>query len=121
MTAQEYHAKYAFPPQARCICGAHPAIRAIVMCPLDEVRKKDPLFDQVVAIATINPQAAKQFYETLVQLRGSDGKPENYVRMSTTYSCLHCKKDFYKALAKAPSWAVVEINEGPKPDMVIST
>lgn len=96
-------------------------MRGIVMMPLDELRKRDPKFDVIVARASVDPNAAQAFYSMLVQLKGGDGKPVPYMRMSTVYSCETCKHEFEKALAKAPSWAVVEINRGPGPDKIIST
>lgn len=91
------------------------------MMPLDEMRKRDAQFDQMVSLATVHPQAADMFYKTLVQIKGTDGRPENYIRVSTTYSCSVCKTKFERALAKAPSWAIVEINQGPGQDKIIST
>lgn len=91
------------------------------MIPLDELRKRDPEFDRVVSYANVNPQAATAFFKTLVQLKGSDGLPVSHVRVSTTYSCETCKSLFEKQLARAPSWAVVEINRGPPKKQVFST
>lgn len=88
---------------------------------MDELRKRDPVFDKVASLALINPKAAVQFHQTLVQLRGSDGKPENHVRVSTVYACKMHIKEMERAAAKMPSWAVVEFNYGPGPDKIISS
>lgn len=122
MSPEEAHAKFAFPVGAKCTgCGAPPTIRGIVMAPLDEVRKRDPDFDTLASLANINPEAATRFYEMLVQIKGSDGKPTPYVRISTAFSCKSCSKTFEKTLAKAPSWCIVEINRGPGPDKLVTS
>lgn len=121
MSAEQAHAKWAFPTEARCICGRKPLVRAIVMLPLDEVRKRDPEFDRVVQLASVNPAAAQQFFSILVQLKGIDGNPEPHIRISTTYACETCAPTMERVLAKGPSYAVVEINRGPGPDKIISS
>lgn len=120
-SAEQYHADHAFPPGAKCICGRPPIIRAIVMIPLDELRKRDPEFDRVASLASINPSAAKQFFALLVPLKTGPDSVTPHIRVSTTYACETCRSVFEKQLAKAPSWAVVEINRGPGPKKVIST
>jgi len=122
VTPQEYHAKHAFPPGAKCSgCGRPPSIRAIVMAPLDEVRKRDPDFGVVADLALTNPQAAKRFHEVLVPLRGSDGRPVPHIRLSTALACPVCAPAMEKALAKGPSWCVVDIQRGPGPDKLVTS
>jgi hypothetical protein len=91
------------------------------MMPVDELRKRDPDFDRVAALASINPKAAEQFFSLLIPLKGSDGGAVPHMRISTTYSCKKCRPTLEKAMAKLPSWAVVEINAGPGPDKIFST
>lgn len=38
-----------------------------------------------------------------------------YIRASVCYACRACAPTMERALAKGPSWAVVEINRGPDP------
>lgn len=122
MSAEEVHAKLAFPPGCRCNgCGKPPQIRAITMAPLDEVKKRDPDFDQLSALALINAEAAERFYKMCVQIKGSDGKPQTYIRLSTAYACKSCGPAMERALAKGPSWVIVEINRGPGPDKIITS
>lgn len=122
MSPEEYHAKHAFPLGAKCSgCGGPPQIRAIVMAPLDEVKKRDPDFAQISELATTNPEAAKRFFEMLVQIKGSDGKPVPHVRLSTAYACKRCGPTMEKTLAKGPSWCIVEINRGPGPQKIITS
>lgn len=102
---EKAHAQFAFDSGAKCAgCGRAPYLRAIVMAPFDEARKRGLLFgltdQQVMAL--------------LVRLKsGTDPKGEVFVRLSTTYSCQACASEFERACAKHPSWMVVEINRGP--------
>lgn len=50
-----------------------------------------------------------------VMLNGLDGKGTPHVRLSVTYSCKLCLRTFERQLAKAPSWCVVDLNDGPDP------
>ena len=91
-------------------------MRAVVMLPLDEVRKRDPDFDTLAELALVHPGAAEKFHGMLVMLRGGDGQPAPHVRMTTAYACRACTPAMERVLARGPSWAVVEINRGPGPD-----
>lgn len=109
-SAEEVHSKYAFPRNAKCqVCSYRPLIRGIVMMELQEARK-NPFVEQ---LATAAPEA---FLQNVVQLKGSDGTPRPYYRVSVVYACKEHKRELEKALAKAPSHCVVEINYGPGPD-----
>lgn len=113
-TAEEIHQKYGFGPQHKCAgCGARPLIRAIVMMELAEARKNSAL-DQMMLVA---PDA---FMQQIVQIKGSDGKPTPYFRISVTYACKRCAPTMEKQLAKAPSHCIVEINRGPGPDKLVA-
>lgn len=109
MTAEEAHAKMAFPPGARCEgCKApHPTIRIITMCSVADAKAHIPLFQ------TAPPQFIVQ---RMVMLKGSDGRPDPFVRIGVAYSCRSCEKDVSKVAAKLPSWVLVEFNRGPGPD-----
>ncbi len=113
-TAQEVHAHLAFPPDAKCACGQRPAMRALTMCELAEATKTE----EVAQLLERMPQA---LVERTVMLRGSDGKPIPYLRMGIAYACKGCTPLLEKALAKAPSHWVVEINRGPTADRIISS
>jgi hypothetical protein len=110
---QEFHAEYAFPPDAKCQgCKAKPSVRAIVLCPLDEAEKAG----MIPPGATANPRAFPELAPVLVPVRENSSlltKPSWYVRVSMVYSCRMCRAAMERTLAKAPSWAIVEINEGP--------
>lgn len=107
LTPQAFHQKHAFPGQHCQGCAGPAAIRAIVMVPYDEAVKRQ--------LVPPGHEASQQVLDRTVMLRGSDGKAEPYVRLSVTYCCTLCQRDFEKALAQAPSWAVVELNRGPDP------
>ncbi len=111
-TPQEYHEQHAFPGQRCNGCGGPPALRAIVMAPYDEAQKRGMVPPGHVAGPAI--------LKLVVALKGGDGQPVPHVRMSITYSCRMCRRDFERALARAPSWVVVDINRGPDPTNRIS-
>ncbi len=108
---QEMHAELAFPKGAQCAgCGQKPTVRAIVMAPLDEARKRG----YVPKDATL-----AQLHSVLVPLR-QGSNVEHFVRTSMAYSCPSCRPAFEKVLARdVPSWCCVEINEGPKDRIVV--
>jgi hypothetical protein len=82
-------------------------VRAIVLAPFDEANKRGMLPPG----AAINPAVL----QSIVPIKGSSGQPEPFVRLSIAYSCSRCQPEFEKALAKAPSWCIVELNRGPNP------
>lgn len=107
-TAQQFHEEHAFPPGAACAnCGKRPSVRAIVMAPFDEVQKRGMLPQG----ALINPS----IMQAIVPIKDAQGLPTPYVRLSIAYACRTCQPAFERALAKAPSWCIVEINRGPNP------
>jgi len=111
-TAEEYHSKYAFPPGASCTgCGRKDGLktRFITLAPLDELRKRDPMFDLLAS----DPRGAGTLAKMLVQIRGAENNPIPYVRLSTVYACGACTPAAEKVAAKGPSWVQIEINRGP--------
>ncbi len=107
-TPQQYHTEFAFSPNARCSsgCGRRPEVRAIVMCPFDEAVKRNMLPEG----AMFNPEIMK-----LIVTVNEGGKPKPYVRISVTYACKSCQAEMEKAMAKGPSWCIVDIQRGPDP------
>ena len=101
------HREFGFPPDARCKgCGKRPSIRAIMLAPVDEVMKRGMLPPGIDRAA---------MHQIIVPIRENptDKKGVPYARLSVTYSCDACSKELEKALAKAPSWMVVDIGRGP--------
>lgn len=122
MTPREYHAAHAFPPGARCAsCPRPPVVRAEVLAPLDEVRKRDADFEAISHLALTNPEAAQRFHAMLVPLKGGDGFPSPHVRISTVYACDACVPAMERALARGPSWVVVDIRRGPPPERLVTS
>lgn len=104
----------AFPKNAKCggCSGKRPIVRAITMAPFDEAKKKWP---EIESLAVRAPQLLMQ---RMVMIKENPydkaGKP--YVRIGLQYSCSGCAPAMERALAKLPSWVIVEINRGPGPD-----
>jgi hypothetical protein len=103
-TAEEAHARLAFPRGAACVCRKPPTLSATVFAPYTDARKLMPAVDQL---------PPEELAKLLVSFRDSEGKPKPFVRVSKVYSCGGCRVEFERALAKLPSWAVVEIDRGP--------
>jgi DNA-directed RNA polymerase subunit RPC12/RpoP len=118
-TPREYHQAHAFPPYAKCQgCGARPMIRAITMMPWDDFLKADGAKLVVDQLAHKLPELVAQ---NVVQLKGPDGLPRPHVRLGVAYSCERCQRDFERALAKLPSYVVVDLNRGPSNAKVITS
>jgi hypothetical protein len=108
ITPQEYHAANAFGPDAHCAgCAGKPSVRAIVMIPYDEAIKR--------GYVPPGHEASAEVLSRVVLLRSSSGAAEPHVRLSKAYACPMCQPAFERELARAPSWAVVDINRGPDP------
>ncbi len=122
VTPREFHAANAFPPGAKCSgCTRRPTVRAEVLAPLDEVKRRDADFEEVSQLALTNPEAANKFFAMLVPLKGSDGKPVPHVRISSAFACDACAPSLERALAKGPSWCVVDIRRGPAPERLVTS
>lgn len=121
-TPQEYHAEFGFPIDAHCsACGNRPSVRAITMAPYDDLRKEGAVPDlslqeMKARIVMGDPRAElyQKIISTLIPIN-DNGTPKMYMRCGIAYSCRSCRKNFERALAKAPSYYIVEINEGPDP------
>lgn len=115
ISAEEMHAKYSFPINARCAsCGQRPQVRAIVMMEMAEARKNQ-------ALMLLMEHDPETFLQQVVQIKGSDGKAQPYYRCSVTYACRRCSPAMERQLAKAPSHCIVEINRGVPADKIISS
>jgi hypothetical protein len=109
LTPQEFKAAHTFGPFAKCSgCGKPPLIEATVFVPYDEAVKRQ--------LVPPGHEASQEILDVSIMLRtGCNGALEPHVRLSKAYSCRACQPDFERALAKSPSWAVVDINRGPDP------
>ncbi len=111
-TAEEVHARYAFPLNAKCggCSSGHGTLqtRVIVLVQVSEMRKRDPMLDM---IADTQPE---KFLKMVVK-----SKYGPLLRLNTAYACKACSPALERAVAKgAPSWAIVDINRGVGTDKV---
>src|SRR5262249_32452072 len=107
MSPSEAHARYAFPIHAKCEgCGARPSIRAVTMIPFKDACADNPA---IAAMLLAHPDSVMS---NVVDLKGPDGLPRPHFRAGVAYSCRQCQASFERALAKLPSWVIVDINRG---------
>jgi hypothetical protein len=107
-TPQEYHRRHAFPPGATCACCPNsPSVRAVVMAECKEAIRRG-----MVPQFTGNADVEAQLVATMINLKGPSGDVPHF-RLSVTYACPRCRPTMEKALAKAPSFVVVDIQRGP--------
>lgn len=112
MSAQEFHSKYAFPKNAKCGgCGKCGGLitRIMILAPLDEVRKRDPMIDTVAEIDPV------KFMELLIPSKWGP-----LLRISKIFACKDCTPAAERAAAKHPDWCFADISRGPSPDRIIS-
>jgi hypothetical protein len=116
LSPQEYHAANAFPNGAKCNgCGGRPLHRCIRFMPMDEAKNRGYIPQGTMA----TPAALAPF---LVLLKGSDGRPVQFLRHDVTYSCDRCRPAHERTIAhETPSWAAVDWNHGPKSAVIFST
>ena len=109
MTPQEFVAASTFGHYARCNgCGGTPVIEAMVFVPYSEAVRR--------GMVPEGHEASQEVIDVTVMLRsGVNGAKEPHVRLSKAYSCRTCQPAFERQLARAPSWAIVDINRGPNP------
>jgi hypothetical protein len=107
LTPQEFVAVNTF-GMNKCRCGNTPVVCATVFMPYVEACKRG----YIPPGSELSPEIAS----VLIALRtGCNKEEEPHVRMSQAYSCRVCQPAFERALAKSPSWAVIDINRGPDP------
>lgn len=103
-SAEDVHRSH-FPGNARCKCGS----RQVVV----QARSFIPVADLI----RDNPQLAMQLAaQNMGQLPVVDFRHGKHVRIGSVFACRDCKTDLERALARAPSYVVVEIDRGPGPD-----
>jgi len=93
----------------KCPCGLDATVVCKVFWPLDECLKKGPEL-----LATVAAMHGGQ----VPTIDFTHGK---HVRTGMAYSCDVCRPALEKEAAKAPSWAVVEISDGPSRDKAQTT
>ena len=112
MTPQEAHRKWGIGKQCSG-CGAPGAIRIRVFMPVDEAMKRAP--NLCAAIMATNPDNSNRLPTIRFKESKGDEVGKEYLKASDTAWCDNCKVQARLDAAKgAPSWAVVEIDEGKK-------
>lgn len=112
MTPKEAHRKWGI--GKKCAgCGAPGAIRIRVFMPLDEAFKRAP--NLLAMIMANNPDESGKLPTVTFKESATDIVGKEYIKASDTAWCDNCKVQARLEAAKgAPSWAVVEIDEGKK-------
>lgn len=112
MTPGEAHRKWGI--GKKCAgCGAPGAIRIRVFIPLDEAYRRAP--NLLAAIMATNPDESGKLPTVTFKESKNDQTGKEYLKASDTAWCDNCKTQARLEAAKgAPSWAVVEIDEGKK-------
>jgi len=103
LTPTELHRVVAWSGGSCDKCGGLPVVRVRVFAEFAECNRRSPEF--VIKLAMENDG----------RLPVVDFKQGKYIRISQSYACEHCKQELIKEAAKAPSWACVEVDEGPDP------
>lgn len=114
MTPTEAHRKYAFGGKRCEGCKTAPAVMRIrIMIPLEEAYQKAPNY--LAMLAATNPDAPGQVPTTQLKESAGDKVGKPYFMASNTVWCAGCRVQAQLEAARgAPSWAVVEIDDGPK-------
>lgn len=112
MTPKEAHRKWGIRRKCRG-CGGPGACRIKVFMPLDEAMRRAPQF---VALATVaNPDKSGKLPTVKFKQRPTDLVGTDFLKASDTVWCDNCKVEARLEAARgAPSWAVVEIDDGIK-------
>ena len=112
MSPQEAHRKWGI--AKRCVnCKAPGACRIKVFIPVDEAMKRAP--NLLAAIMAANPDESGKLPTVRFKESASDIIGKDYIKASDTVWCDNCKVQARIEAAKgAPSWAVVEIDDGKK-------
>lgn len=111
MTPEEAHRKWGI--GRRCQCGAPGAGRIKVFMPLDELLKRAPNF--VAMVMAANPDESGKLPTVRFKEHSGDTEGKDYIKASDVVYCENCRVEARLAAAKgAPSWAVVEIDDGKK-------
>lgn len=113
MAPSEAHIKYALRGRKCNGCGQPGVMRIKIFMPMDELLKRAPNF--VAAVAATNTDNPGHVPTIKLKESRGDDKGGDYFKASDTVWCSNCRVEARLTAAKdAPSWAVVEIDEGIK-------
>lgn len=102
MTAAELHAKYAWGGAKCSACGGPPAMRVQVFLVLADIEAGQ----RFVLLREI----------ALGRIRAVRMGPGPAVKYSDAYACSRCSPALERQAARAPSYALIDIDRGPGPD-----
>jgi hypothetical protein len=91
-------------PLAKCPCGLDPIVRALSFAPIADLLDKDPLL-----LRQLSDRNGGNL--PLLEL-----KYGTFVRIGEMFACTLCRSTLEKAMAKLPSYVLVEFDTGPSPD-----
>lgn len=112
MTPQDAHRKWGIGKKCNG-CGQPGAIRIRIFMPVDEAMKKAP--NLLAQIMLTNPDGSNKLPVIRFKESKSDMTGKEYIKASDTAWCDRCSTQARLEAARgAPSWAVVEIDEGKK-------
>ena len=80
-----------------------PVVRARTYFPMDEFLKK-------------YPAEAAQLYQQHGKIPAYETTEGSMVLVGEAFACRDCKVELAQQAARAPSWVLVEFDEGPNPD-----
>lgn len=102
MTPQEMHVQSLH--KSCAVCGAPATVRLRTLVQLSELVKRQPEF--VAQVMATNPNGP--YVPAVPTIHGP------MVKVSDIGTCPNCRKAAEVAAARGPSWAIVEIVEGPE-------
>lgn len=112
MSLQDAHRKWGIGKKCSG-CNAPGAIRIRVFMPVDEAMRRAP--NLCAAIMVANPDGSNTLPTVKFKESSSDMSGKEYIKASDTAWCDRCSTQARLDAARgAPSWAVVEIDEGKK-------
>jgi hypothetical protein len=109
MSPNELHRALAFGGRKCDACGAPAAIQIKMFLPLSDVLTKAPEW------------AMKEALKNEGKLPIVEFKHGKHVRVCMTYACERCRAEAERIAVKAPSYCVVEIDEGPEAKNPVTT
>jgi len=114
MTAEEVHRSTALRGR-KCPCGLQAAGRAISFAPLSDLFDKDPM-----RVRWLAQQNGGQIPIVQFKTGREDASAQKFVRLGEAVYCDICRSACEKAMAKLPSWVLVDWDRGPGKDKVVS-
>lgn len=107
-TAAEVHARHVFAGKKCNGCGGPPAIRIRSFVPADWLLREKP--EVAMELAALHGGSIPCVDFTMGR----------YVRVGDAFACALCRRTCEREAAKAPSYFVMQIDEGPGPEKTVS-